>query len=107
LVLSTGTASGGAVTSNANASLNTQQYGGTKQPAANADLAASSKAAGYSQTLWDQVTLQFDITPNATGPIAFQYVFGSESIQSMRPVQVSHCCWPLKAPGKARACRPC
>jgi hypothetical protein len=43
------------------------------------DLAAVSAASGAAaQNLFDEVLLSFDITPTVSGPLAFQYVFGSE-----------------------------
>jgi hypothetical protein len=87
LVLSTGNATQGAVTSNSKAiNCSTQQYGDqtSQQPAINADLQATSDA-GYSQKLFDQVTLQFDVTPTNSGPVSFQYVFGSEEYPYYAP----------------------
>jgi hypothetical protein len=55
------------------------------------DLAALSAATGYSQTLHDEALLSFDLTPTVSGPLAFQYVFGSEE-------------YPFFAPSPGREC---
>lgn len=49
------------------------------------DLQALSTAAGYSQALKDEVLLTFDITPTVSGPLAFQYVWGSEEYPDFAP----------------------
>lgn len=49
------------------------------------DLVGLSAAAGYDQELKDAVLLSFDITPTVSGPLAFQYVFGSEEYPFFAP----------------------
>lgn len=89
VILSTGNARAGSVTANnVQGVYSAKQYGTntTLQPAPSPDLQASSKASGYgSQSLFDQVTLQFDITPTNSGPVSFQYVFGSEEYPFFAP----------------------
>jgi hypothetical protein len=89
VVLSNGDARIGAITSNtAAARTQAQGTGESSDP----DLQELSAAAGYSQTLFDEVLLTFDITPTISGPLAFQYVFGSEE-------------YPDFAPSPGEACR--
>lgn len=52
---------------------------------ADTDMQAASFAAGYNQSLLDQVLLTFDITPTVSGNLAFQYVFGSEEYPEFAP----------------------
>jgi hypothetical protein len=83
LVLSNGNARIGAITSNTSPTRTQAQGTG---PATDPDLQALSTAAGYgSQALFDQVLLTFDITPTASGNLAFQYVFGSEEYPDFAP----------------------
>jgi hypothetical protein len=49
------------------------------------DLVTLSEAAGYVQELKDAVLLSFDVTPTVSGPLAFQYVFGSEEYPVFAP----------------------
>eukprot|EP00879_Flechtneria_rotunda_P029890 GHRR01032354.1.p1 GENE.GHRR01032354.1~~GHRR01032354.1.p1 ORF type:complete len:300 (+),score=55.85 GHRR01032354.1:428-1327(+) len=49
-----------------------------------ADLQAVSQKT-YSQNLFDIITLTFDITPTVSGPVYFQYVFGSEEYPEYAP----------------------
>lgn len=80
-MLSNGDASIGAATSNKYDQKTTDQGTLSSDP----DLQALSAAAGYSQALYDQVLLTFDITPAASGPLAFQYIFGSEEYPDSAP----------------------
>jgi hypothetical protein len=83
VVLSNGNARIGAITSNTSPTRTQSQGTG---PATDPDLQALSTAAGYgSQTLFDQVLLTFDMTPTASGNLAFQYVFGSEEYPDFAP----------------------
>uniref|UniRef100_A0A383W8B1 Peptidase M11 gametolysin domain-containing protein n=1 Tax=Tetradesmus obliquus TaxID=3088 RepID=A0A383W8B1_TETOB len=82
VVLSNGDARIGAITSNT--ALQRTQAQGTGI-GSDPDLQALSTAAGYSQALYDEVLLQFDVTPTASGNLAFQYVFGSEEYPDFAP----------------------
>ncbi|KAF6257103.1 hypothetical protein COO60DRAFT_1461341 [Scenedesmus sp. NREL 46B-D3] len=82
VVLSNGNARIGAITSNtALQKTQAQGTGASSDP----DMQALSTAAGYSQALYDQVLLMFDVTPTVSGPLAFQYVFGSEEYPDFAP----------------------
>jgi hypothetical protein len=59
------------------------------------DLVALSEAAGYHQELKDAVLLSFDITPTVSGPLAFQYVFGSEEYPMFAPSPGEGALWQL------------
>jgi len=83
-VLSTGDAGIAATTSNTAAQKTLQQHPGVAD-VIEPDLQAQSTSAGYSQSLHDQVTLQFDVTPTTSGPLAFQYIFGSEEYPDFAP----------------------
>ncbi|KAF6250697.1 hypothetical protein COO60DRAFT_1629462 [Scenedesmus sp. NREL 46B-D3] len=86
VVLSNGNARIGAITSNtALQKTQAQGTGASSDP----DMQALSTAAGYSQALYDQVLLMFDVTPTVSGPLAFQYVFGSEEYPDFAPSPVS------------------
>lgn len=89
-MLSNGDARIGAITSNT--ALQRTQAQGTGI-GSDPDLQALSTAAGYSQALYDEVLLQFDVTPTASGNLAFQYVFGSEEYPDFAP-----------SPGEACSC---
>lgn len=81
--MSSGDACIGATTSNT-ASQKILQHGNMLL-GTNPELQAVSAAAGYSQNLYDQVLLTFDITPTVSGPLAFQFVLGSEEHPMFSP----------------------
>lgn len=83
LVMSSGDVRIGATTSNT-ASQKILQHGNILL-GSDPDLQAVSAAAGYSQNLYDQVLLTFDTTPTVSGPLAFQFVWGSESVSDVQP----------------------
>eukprot|EP00878_Enallax_costatus_P023680 GHUV01025211.1.p1 GENE.GHUV01025211.1~~GHUV01025211.1.p1 ORF type:complete len:215 (+),score=46.66 GHUV01025211.1:533-1177(+) len=68
---------------------------------ADPDLLALAKAAYGSTSLYDSVSLTFDITAAASGAVFFQYVFGSEEYPQYAPggsqpgmSQIIHACGP-------------
>lgn len=83
LLLATGDAQTGALTNNTGEKVSLAQPLGV--PGTDDDLKVTSTLSGYDQVLYDQVMLQFDITPTQSGNLAFQYVFGSEEYPENTP----------------------
>jgi hypothetical protein len=84
--MSTGTALNAITTYNSVSETGVSQYDiFNYQPAIEPELQAAAVAAGYRQVLYDQVTLQFDIIPTASGRLGFQYVFASEEYPQYAP----------------------
>lgn len=55
-----------------------------------ADVTAVSKALYPTPSVFDPVTLSFDVVPQATGNATFQYVFGSEEYPEYAPGGASY-----------------
>eukprot|EP00878_Enallax_costatus_P023564 GHUV01025065.1.p1 GENE.GHUV01025065.1~~GHUV01025065.1.p1 ORF type:complete len:423 (+),score=66.03 GHUV01025065.1:176-1444(+) len=81
LVLSNGDARFGTLITNSANDKGAAQGSTSTDP----DMQAASAAAGYQQSLLDQVLLTFDVTPSVSGNLAFQYVFGSEEYPEFAP----------------------
>eukprot|EP00877_Chromochloris_zofingiensis_P010772 jgi/Chrzof1/5949/Cz16g21190.t1 len=83
LILSTGNASFGTTPSNTNGG-NSKQNNATQS--LDPDLTVISSQAGYpGMKLYDTAILEFDFTTTISGPIGFQYVFGSEEYPEYAP----------------------